>query len=168
MEGAPTARQIRSQRDRVARQFEQELIRLGVVVERRLSNYRYIVRDLIEHKVYRAIVLVTSFDYYEYRLNVGQKRIDMLIVQRHNAVVPVTVISLEQVMKVAPLDAPTLHREHALRRNHEEANLLLSKYILNFESAFEELAKMNPRTKQRYDRRRELYLKSKQGRPWAS
>lgn len=161
-----TARDIKLQRERIALQFEQERIRLDLSIVRPLPNFRYIVCD--QGREYTAIVLPCSFDYYEYRLNVGKQRVDMLIVARHNAVVPVTVASLEQVTLYAPLDAPELARDESKRRNGEEAKLLLSKHILNFESARAELARMTPRTKQRYDRKRETYLKKRVGRPWAS
>lgn len=164
----PTAKQIRPARETVARQFEQEMIRLGFTIERVLPNYRFVLQDRVEKKTHRAIVLPCSFDYYEYRLNVGKRRVDMLIVARHNAVVPVEVICLETVTKYAALDSPNLVRTDGKRRSTEEANLLLSKYILNFESAHEEIAKMTTRTRIRYDQRREMYLKARRGRPWAS
>src|SRR5579884_271490 len=92
---APTASDIRQDRERVAIQFEQQLVRLNLEIVRTLPNFKYIVRD--GRQEYTAIVLPTSWDYYEFRLNVGKRRVDMLIVARHNAVVPVAVCALADV-----------------------------------------------------------------------
>jgi hypothetical protein len=162
----PSVRDIKREREQIALQFEQQRLRLDLTIVRSLSNYKYIVSD--RGKQYRALVLPCSFDYYEYRLNVGKQRVEMLIVSRHNAVVPVVVVSLEQIMLYEPLAAPDLGREQRKKNDQEDAQLLLSKYILNFESAHEELAKMTPRSRQRYRRKKERYLKKRIGRPWAS
>src|SRR6266851_4375433 len=93
--GIKRMRTERSAREQAAYQFELQANKLYLSVQRRLTNYRYIVKDETEGSELVAIVLAHSFDFYEYRLNRGSKRIDLLIVQHHNAVVPVKVISLE-------------------------------------------------------------------------
>jgi hypothetical protein len=163
-----TVRDMREIRQRAAYQFELEAIRLGFTVLKRLTNYRYIVRDQDTSRELTAMVLPCSFDFYEFRLNRNKQRIDLLIVSRHNAVVPVRVVALEQVTSYAPLDTPALERPDRKRRNHEETMLLVSKLLLNFESARDELAAMPARTRQRYLERCEHYLKPRMGRPWAS
>jgi hypothetical protein len=167
-----TTRDIRLAREQVAYQFHQEAIRLHLVVEESLGNYRYRVYDNHTNKRYIAMVLPCSFDYYEFRLNVARKRktknSDMLIVEHHNAVVPVPVCSLSQVRIYEPLEAPALHRKDSKRRNHEESMLLLSKLILNFESAYDELSEMTLRSKQRYLAMRAEYLKPRIGRAMGS
>jgi hypothetical protein len=163
-----TAEHIKDARKRIAYQFELEAARLNFAVERILPNYRYIVQDLLKGGTYTAMVLRSSFDFYEFRLNRGKRRVDMLIVERHNAVVPVRVVSLTQIKDYPPLDVPEIARPKAKRRNAEEVNLLLSKLILNFESAEEEISKMDPRTQQRYYKRKQAYLNARIGRPWAS
>jgi hypothetical protein len=164
-----TVRLIRDQRERASYQFELESIRLGFTVVRKLTNYRYVVRDNQTGGEYTGLVLPCSFDFYEYRLNKGNRRIDLLIVQRHNAVVPLRVISLERVTSFAPLaEPPAIDRDTRQRRNHEETMLLVSKLLLNFESAQAELSAMPNRTRQRYIQRCEDYLRPRIGRPWAS
>jgi hypothetical protein len=164
----PTTKHIKEKREQVAYQFELEAVRLGFVVERRRSNYRYIVTDQQQKKEYTALVLPSSFDFYEYRINLRKRRIDLLIVERHNAVVPIRVVSLSQVEDYPPLHVPVLTRSKAKRRNHEEKGLLLSKLILNFESAERELAMLDPRTRRRYRAEMREYLHARIGRPWAS
>jgi len=164
-----TASSIADIRKRAAYQFELEQVRLGFAVVQCLTNYRYVVRDQETGRDYTAMVLPCSFDFYEYRLNRGKRRIDMLIVARHNAVVPVRVLSLENVTSYAPLAEPAaIEREQRARRNHEETALLVSKLLLNFESAWQELKAMPVRTRQRYVERCNTYLSPKIGRPWAS
>jgi len=167
-----TTRNIRLAREQVAYQFHQEALRLHLVVEEPLGNYRYRVYDKQANKYYTAMVLPCSFDYYEFRLNVARKRktknADMLIVEHHNAVVPIPVCSLAQVCIYEPLAVPILHRKDSKRRNHEESMLLLSKLILNFESAYDELSKMTSRTSRRYLALRSEYLKPRIGRAMGS
>jgi hypothetical protein len=164
-----TVRTIKDIRQQASYQFELESIRLGFTVVRKLTNYRYVVRDEQTGNDYNAVILPASFDFYEFRLNLGRRRIDMLIVQRHNAVVPIRVVSLEHVTSFAPLaEPPAIERNQRHRRNHEESMLLVSKLLLNFESAHEALEHMPERTRQRYLERRREYLKPRIGRPWAS
>src|SRR5260221_852513 len=153
-----TAEQLKPQRVGIAYQFELESIRLGFTVEKPLTNYRYIVRDNKSGDQYTAMILPTTFDFYTFRLNRGQCRIDLLIVERHNAAVPIRVISLSQVTSYAPLDVPAIEREERKRRNHEESMLLVSKLLLNFESAWAELENMPPRTRQYYLSLREHFF----------
>jgi len=137
------------------------------VVEESLGKYWYRVYDqqTVKHSI--AMVLPCSFDYYEFRLNTGKKRkIDMLIVDHHNAVVPIPVCSLAQVRIYEPLEVPQIYRKDSKRRNHEESMLLLSKLILNFESANDELLKLTPRSRQRYEKLRREYLKPRIGGLW--
>ncbi|HKV57793.1 MAG TPA: hypothetical protein VJO32_05905 [Ktedonobacteraceae bacterium] len=163
-----TVKHLRDAREQAAYRFELLSTRLGFTVVKKLTNYRYVVRDDSVSREYTAMVLPCSFDFYEYRLNKGVRRIELLIVQRHNAVVPLRVVSLEHVTDFAPLDAPAIERKDRKRRNHEESMLLVSKLLLNFESAHAELSAMRPRTQQWYLQRCEEYLKARIGRPWAS
>ncbi|HLI06504.1 MAG TPA: hypothetical protein VKV40_08050 [Ktedonobacteraceae bacterium] len=163
-----TVKDLREIRAQAAYQFELESLRLGFTVVSHLTNFRYVVRDGQTGTQHTAIVVPYSFDFYTFHLHQGKQHVDMLIVQRHNAVVPVRVLSLENVTSYAPLDVPLIERQTRKRRNHEEMCLLVSKLLLNFESAHEELARMPERTRQRYLHRAQCYLKPRIGRPWAS
>lgn len=159
---------FRDAREQAAYQFELLTVRLGYAVVRTMSNYRYVVRDTQTEQEYTAMVLPCSFDFYECRLNRGKQRVNLLIVQKHNAVVPIRVVCLGDVTSYAPLDVPAIERTDRQRRNHEETMLFTSKLLLNFESAKQELQHMPVRTQQRYLQRCETYLKAKVGRPMAS
>jgi hypothetical protein len=114
------------------------------------------------------MVLCSSWDFYEYRLNRGKQRIDLLVVQRHNAVVPLPVLSLETSREYTPGTVPDIGRAHAKKPNHEETMLLVSKLLLGIDGAEAELAQLSPRSQQRYKQRCKAYLRPRQGRPWAS
>ncbi len=158
----------RQQREQAAYQFELQASKLYLAVRKRLANYRYVVKDELKGVELTAIVLACSFDFYEYRLNRGKQRVDLLVVQRHNAVVPLRVISLDASSEYEPGSSPALVRTGAKRPNHEETMLLVSKLVLGIEEAKEELAAMPIRTRQRYLQRRDEYLRPRVGRPWAS
>jgi hypothetical protein len=158
----------RQKREAAAYQFELQAHRLYMRVIARHTNYRYTVVDEMQPQELTAMVLASTWDYYRYRINRGRQRVDLLVVQHHNAVVPVRTICLSDGSEYAPGALPAMQRQGAKRRNHEETLLLVSKLILGVESAKEELAHMPARTRQRYLQRCEQYLKPRVGRPWAS
>lgn len=140
----------------------------GYEIHQRLTNYRYILHDHVHSCERTAIVLVDSWAYYEVRLHRSQKGVDLLIVERHNAVVPATVLELSTGREYRPGTAPRIEREDRKKPNHEEANLFVSKLLLGLSGAYEELKDMPKRTQQRYIERRDAMLTAKIGRPWAS
>lgn len=160
----------RQKREAAAYQFELQANKLYLSVCQRLTNYRYLISDETKPgKDLTAMVLCNSWDYYEYRLNRGKQRIDLLIVQHHNAVVPLPVISLDTGKEYTPGAVPDIGgRANAKRPNHEEAMLLVSKVILGIDGIEQELASLHPRTRQRYLQRCKAYLAPRPGRPWAS
>ena len=95
-------------------------------------------------------------------------RLDLLIVQHHNAVVPLPVISLDTSREYTPGAVPDIGRANAKRPNHEEAMLLVSKLLLGIDGVERELECMPVRTRQRYLQRCKQYLQPRVGRPWAS
>jgi hypothetical protein len=158
----------RQKREAAAYQFELQADKLYLSVQKRLTNYRYVLQDETKDKELTAMVLCSSWDYYEYRLNRGKQRIDLLIVQRHNAVVPLPVLSLETSREYTPGNVPDIGRAYAKKPNHEETMLLVSKLLLGIDGVEAELAQMAQRTRQRYLQRCKAYLKARVGRPWAS
>ena len=158
----------RQKREAAAYQFELQANKLYLSICRRLPNYRYIIQDETKPGELTALVLASTWDYYEYRLNRGKHRIDLLIVQHHNAVVPLPVISLDTGKEYTPGAVPELRRANAKKPNHEETMLLVSKLILGIDGVEQELAGLHPRTRQRYLQRCKAYLAPRPGRPWAS
>lgn len=158
----------RQQREEAAYQFELQADKLYLAISKRLSNYRYVIQDEAKGRELTAMVLCSSWDFYEYRLNRGKQRIDLLVVQRHNAVVPLPVLSLETSREYTPGTVPDIGRAHAKKPNHEETMLLVSKLLLGLDGVEAELAQLSLRSQQRYKQRCKAYLRPRQGRPWAS
>src|SRR3989442_1405295 len=158
----------RQKREKAAYQFELQASKLYLSVQKRLPNYRYIVKDELKGCDLTVMVLASSFDFYEYRLNRGKQRVDLIVAQKHNAVLPLRVISLDTSSEYEPGRSPAIERPGAKRPNHEEVMLLVSKLLLGIESAHEQLASMSTRSRQRYLQRCQEYLKPRVGRPWAS
>ena len=156
-------------RRQAAYQFEVQANKLYLAVQKRLTNYRYTVLDETSGNQLHAVVLANSFDFYEYRLHRAKQRIDLLIVQCHNAVTPIKVLCLDTAAEYDAGSSPTnAVRIDAKRRNRNETQLLVSKLILGLDSAKEDLAAMPIRTRQRYLQRCRAYLKPRIGRPIAS
>lgn len=158
----------RQRREQAAYQFELQASKLYLSVQKRLTNFRYTVKDELKGCELTAIVLACSFDFYEYRLNRGKQRVDLVICQRHNACLPLRVIALDTSSEYEPGSSPALKRQGAKRPNSEEVGLLVSKLVLGIEEAKEELAAMPIRTRQRYLQRASELLTPRVGRPWAS
>jgi len=161
---------LRVAREQAAYQFQIQAGRLGYAIEKRLSPYKFAVKDLDDYrgKVYTAIVLPVTFDFYTYRLHKSH-RFDLLIVQRHNAIVPINVIDMETSIKYFPGDrVDTLMREQIKRRTADEKALVLSQIITGTKDGKQALAAMNPRMRQRYLKEAKEYLRGRIGRPFAS
>lgn len=159
----------RQERQNIMYQFEMQLHKkTGYAIERRFSNYRYLLRDDVQQRQRRAIVLVSSWQYYEYRLHRGRWAVDLLIVKRHNAVVPCSVLELETGIESRPGKVPAIERSQRTRRNREEVKLFVSKLLIGLDGADKELEAMTPRTQRRYLALLNQYLRPRTGRPWTS
>src|SRR5205823_3082721 len=131
----------------------------------RLTNYRYRMFDEARDTELRATVLVASFDYYEHRLNLAKHNFDLVVCQRHNAVLPVWCLELDSAHLYKPGTAPDVrHPAGRRRRTQDEQRVLISQIILGVDAAMSELHTMPERTRRRYLALRELYLKPKIGR----
>lgn len=165
---ARQSREDRLQHESAARMFEIQASKLFLSISQRLANYRYIVLDETRGAELTCMVLAHSFDFYERRVYRGKHKIDLLIVQHHNAVVPIRVLALDTSAEYDPGVAPKLERPGAKRPNRDEVELLVSKLLLGIESGHEQLQRMPRRTQQRYLQRRDKYLLPRVGHPWAS
>lgn len=156
-------------RQQCAYQFEIQTHRLKFHIKQRLRNNRYILIDeKHNNQEVTAIVLVTSFDYYTYRLNRGKHRIDLIIVAHHNAVVPVRTVCINDSREYQAGTQPDIERPGRKRRNADEVKLLVSELLIGAKSAQAELEAMDTRTRQRYIKMRNEYLRPRVGRPWSS
>lgn len=162
--------EVKHRRERAAYHFEIQASRLQFKIVERLRNYRYRLYDERKAKELTAIVLPESFDFYDLRLNRGKHRVDMVICDKHNAVLPVRCVSIAESYEYAPHASPMTLREleKVKRRSTDEVNVFVSKLLLGHQTAITELNGMPARTKQRMLAKRDSYLTPKVGRPWTS
>lgn len=157
----------------VARQFEMQLPKFPLQLVERITNYRYRIFDKIRKEEMLVTVLASSFDFYEYRMNLHKYGVSLIICQHHNASLPMWVLELDTAMMYKPVAVPVLPVREVpagkkMRRTQDEMKVLLSQLITGVDSAYDELKKMPLRSKQRYLELRTRYLKTKVGRPWLS
>lgn len=161
----------RQKRQAVMRQFELQKLRFPALeLLERLTNYRYRLRDHVREVDVVATVLCTSFDFYAYRMNLHKQGVALVICQRHNCVLPFWCLELDTAQMYQPAAVPEhleQAREHK-KRNREEVQLFISQLLVGADSAYKELERMPPRTRQRYLALRSEYLHPRVGRPWAS
>lgn len=157
----------RQKRALVAHQFELQMPKYPLSILERLTNYRYRMYDAEREVEELATTLASSFDFYEYRMNL-RGGIQLIVCQKHNAVLPVWCLELETAMLYQPGTAPDIERLGRKRRTQNEQRVLISQLIIGVDTAYDELEDMEPRTRQRYLELRQRYLKTKPGRPWVS
>ncbi len=159
---------VQELRRRTAYQFELQAGRLQFSIRNRLRNYRYKLYDERHLRELVGIVVPESFDFYRLRLNRGEQKVDIVICQRHNCILPIRCVSMEESHEYGIHSLPRKLRTQRARRNTDDMNLLVSQLLLGVKKAYAELENMPERTRQRYLARRDLYLKPRIGRPWAS
>lgn len=160
----------KSLREQASYQFRVQSERLGYSILKRLAPYKMQVKDMQDFysKPMTAVILPTSFDYYTYRLH-RSKPFDLLIVQRHNAIVPVDVVDMLSSKRYFPgTNIDDLMRANRKRRNTDEKALLLSQIITGTPAGQTALASMSLRMRQRYLKEAKIYLGGRIGRPFTS
>ena len=159
---------IAEARQNVAYQFELQAARLQFRVMNHQRNYRYKLYDERHARELVAIVLPESFDFYRLRLHRSQAKVDMVVCQRHNCILPVRCVSMEESHEYGAHSVPRNMRTQRQRRNLDECNLFVSQLLLGVKKAYTELQEMPERTRERYLARRDELLRSRRGRPWSS
>ncbi len=155
-------------RARTAYQFELQAVRLQFAILDTMRNFRYKLYDERHLRELVAIVVPESFDFYRLRLNRGTHRIDMVICEKHNCILPVRCVSMSEAHEYGVHSLPRGMRKQRERRNADDITLFVSQLLLGVKKAYAELDAMSVRQRQRYVARRDQYLKPRVGRPWSS
>jgi hypothetical protein len=149
----------------VAAQFRLQAASLDLEIIRAKSHYKYEVKDVRTGAILRARCLPTSWSLYEQHLfHAVPQQADLLIVQAHNAAVPVPVVSLDTGHYYRPATIPPAARVAARRRNTQEKHLLISLLALGLDAGGEALRAMSRRSQQRYQALLASYLRPSRGR----
>ena len=120
-------------------------------------------------KHYNAVILPTSFDFYQLRYHIARRVPDLVICFQHDTVVAVTCLSLKAGRIALPYDLPQGITDVQAQRHRSKtgSQVLLGMYLCGMRSAQDMISKFKPTTRKRYlERARELG-KRRQGRPVA-
>lgn len=151
----------------VAAQLMIQLDGLDLELIRALPHYKYVVRDRREGDQARELItrcLPDTWSLYEQRMFRAASSVDMLIVQSHNAVAPIPVLSLEDGRYYRAATIPAITREQLTRRNEKEMRLVVSMLALGLEAGEATLAAMSERSRKRYRALLQDCLKPRPGR----
>jgi hypothetical protein len=157
----------RQKRTAIMRQFELQMPKYPLQILERLTNFRYRIFEEERGVEMLATVLASSFDFYEHRLNLVKHGFNLIICQKHNSAVPVSVLELNTSLFYEPGAIPD-GREGRKRRTPDERKILVSQIIIGSQSGMYDLEDLSERSRLRYLKLREEYLQPKIGRPWAS
>lgn len=151
----------------VAAQFALQAASLDLDILQAKAHYKYEVKDLRTGALLTVRCLPSSWSLYEHYLfpTVQQQANVLLVVQVHNAAVPVPVVSLDTGHYYRPATLPPSMRSHALRRNVQEKNLLISLLALGLDAGADALRALSRRSQRRYRALLASYLRPPRGRP---
>ena len=119
-----------------------------------------------------AVCLVHSSDYWYHRLHLSGQPVGLLIVGRHDTIVPVAVLSLEDGREYAPEDMPARYALNGgsladLRRSHATAPLILGALLCGIAQAHALLPTLPDSTRRAYEKKMQAYQRRRRGRPLA-
>lgn len=119
----------------------------------------------------RAVVLVKSSDYWEYRLHLASNRPGLIVCHRHDSLVPLPVLSLEDGREYQAEDLPKKYEQLAQARDEHSrhaAKVLLGALLCGVKEAHDLLLAMPESTRRKYELKMHTYQRRQRGRPLAS
>src|SRR5882757_5407891 len=116
---------------------------------------------------YTAVVLPSSFDFYQKRYHLAKQRPDLVICFAHNTCLPVPVLSMKAGKLAQKYDLPTgiTNVEQQRHRSKIGSQVLLGQYMCGMREAQEMVNKFEPTTRKRYLQRAKDLGKRRRGRP---
>lgn len=116
---------------------------------------------------YTAVVLLSSFQFYEKRYHIANSMPSLVICYEHNTVLPVAVLSLRAGNFAKPYELPAEISDVELQRfSKTGSQVLLGMYICGVKSAQTLINQRLPQTtRKRYLSRAKALAKRKRGKP---
>lgn len=116
---------------------------------------------------YHAVVLVSSFEYYEKRYHIAKSVPSLVICYEHNTVLPIPVLSLRAGNLAEPYELPeTINNIAAQRFTKTGSRVLLGQYMCGVKDAQSYINNELPTTtRKRYLTRAKELAKRKRGKP---
>ena len=124
---------------------------------------------VMKGKVHTAIIVTSSFQFYELRYHIAKHVPTLIICFTHDSVVPVTCLSLKASRIAMPCEFPTgiTNLEKQRHRSKIGSQVLLGAYICGLKSAQDIIHHKDfpPRSRRRYIERARLLGRRRPGRP---
>ncbi len=118
---------------------------------------------------YTAVVLSTSFQYYELRYHIAKHLPDLVICFSHDTVLPIPVLSMKASRLAKPRELPTgiTNMEKQRHRSKIGSQCLLGAYLCGLKSAQDIIHHKDfpPRSRRRYIERARELGRRRPGRP---
>jgi hypothetical protein len=122
---------------------------------------------LMNGKPYKAVVLASSFDFYEKRYHIAMDVPTLVICYEHTTVLPVAVLSLKAGNFAEPYELPeSISDVEEQRCSKVGSKVLLGQYICGLTKAQDIVNNhLPPTTRKRYQERAKALMKRKSGKP---
>jgi hypothetical protein len=120
----------------------------------------------MEGQNYNAVVLSSSFDYYEKRYHLAKKQPSLIICLIHDTVVPCAVLSLKVGNFAQPFDLPAVIENIEFdRKSKTGARVLLGMYLSGLRNAHTIIDDLPDTSRKRYMARAKELSKRRAGHP---
>jgi hypothetical protein len=166
---APSSNKQRLDRAGVKRLFVEHAEALGASSIRRAADAPYTFHLSIMDQdrglmwAQTALVLVRSSDYWQQRIHLLDHDLTLLIVWKHDSIVPLPVLALDS----GHWHSARTHTRQRTTRNRYTAWQLLGELLCGMQSAYDELDHISYQAKHRYLKRVHELMHRAKGRPVA-
>ena len=162
---------MRLSRERTDTLFQLHAKRQGLKIRElvRLGDFTYHIRMMVEDKkgneheeTFKALVLTSSWDYWEYRLSFSAPAVSLIICSKHDSCLPVRVLEVGNTgYNFAPRELPEDAPVPGGTRTKRTARFFLGALLSGEQQAFNALKNMHPSSQKRYRYRMEQLLTEK-------
>jgi hypothetical protein len=158
-------REKKEQVDQAAYLFEVDPSRFGFTIVKKIPPSRYILREKETEKEHTAVILSTSFEYWQHRYHLAKHPPELVICYTHDTCCNVPVLSLHDGYLYAPCQFPSWFSTYADRVTRRGKQVFLGALLSGMSSAFAELDRLPRATQYRYHNDLKLLRRKKRGRP---
>lgn len=130
-----------------------------------ISGHKYEI--VMEGKRYNAVVLPSSFAFYEKRYHLARVMPSLVITFTHNTILPVTCLSMDDSHLALPLDLPARIKNMEEQRHKSKAGsqVVLGGFMAGESNAVKLVNALPPRSRRRYIERVTALGRRSRGRP---
>ena len=158
------------QRDTVFQHFLLQQVHFASIQQVKPLPRGFSFTCTFQGKQVHGVVLVQSSDYWQYRLHLARTPIGLVVCHRHDSLLPVNVLSLEDGREYAPEDLPKKYETlDAVKTEHSRhaAKVLIGALLCGVAAAHDMLLAMPESTRRKYEAKMHRYQRRMRGRPVA-